>query len=560
MKHFKHIIQQLKNQLPAIVLYLLPVALIVPNIVLDITENLYPPTIKAANILLPLGIYILLLSVWKKNGWMSLFMIPIMVLCAFQIVLLYLYGQSIIAIDMFLNVATTNSREVGELLKNLKEAILIVVVLYTPFIVAAIYLIIKKKYINTTVMKRGRIIGLITSIAGVICLALSAKPMPMRTIFPLNVSSNIVSALSRVEESRNYIYTSSKFVFNAKTTRTDSLPEIYVLVIGETARAGNWQLCGYQRHTNPKLSSRDRLIFFPKTLSESNTTHKSVPLILSHLSAREFGDSLKSVKCIFKAFEESGFKTAWFSNQQRNHSYIDEFGNQADTCLFISDDGCEHFDEELIPLLTEFCSQHDKKKKFVVLHSYGSHFNYDERCPDKYHVYEPCQNTEADKANRQSLINAYDNTVLYTDYFLDKVASVIDSLHCPGAMLYLADHGEDIFDDNRERFLHASPTATFWQLHVPMFIYANSEYSINFKEKLGYAEDNSHKIVSSSSTAFNTILDIAGIDTPFLNKSQSLVSPSYSYKDFCFLNDYNEAVDASQAGMNKTDLSLMKNW
>ena len=93
-----------------------------------------------------------------------------------------------------------------------------------------------------------------------------------------------------------------------------------------------------------------------------------------------------------------------------------------------------------------------------------------------------------------------------------------------------------------------------------MFIYANSEYSINFKEKLGYAEDNSHKIVSSSSTAFNTILDIAGIDTPFLNKSQSLISPSYSYKDFCFLNDYNEAVDASQAGMNKTDLSLMKNW
>ena len=104
----------------------LPLLLLVPNIALVFTEPHYSWAARAANILLPGGGYMLLAS-WSRNvGRTALYMLPVMALCAFQIVLLYLYGESIIAIDMFLNVATTNVSEATELLGSLGEAVAVV--------------------------------------------------------------------------------------------------------------------------------------------------------------------------------------------------------------------------------------------------------------------------------------------------------------------------------------------------------------------------------------------------------------------------------------------------
>jgi len=72
--------------------------------------------------------------------------------------------------------------------------------------------------------------------------------------------------------------------------------------------------------------------------------------------------------------------------------------------------------------------------------------------------------------NIEQLMNAYNNTIIYTDTFLSEVISVLDKSGKHAALLYLADHGEDIFDDERGRFLHASPNPTYWQIHVPMIV------------------------------------------------------------------------------------------
>ena len=98
------------------------IALIIPNILLDVTET-SPILCKISNVLLPVGVYMLLMAACRKIGIMSLLMLPFMILAAFQLVLLYLYGESVIAVDMFLNVVTTNVREVNELLGNLIYAI-----------------------------------------------------------------------------------------------------------------------------------------------------------------------------------------------------------------------------------------------------------------------------------------------------------------------------------------------------------------------------------------------------------------------------------------------------
>ena len=131
------------------------------------------------------------------------------------------------------------------------------------------------------------------------------------------------------------------------------------------------------------LMGRRGLTGFRNTLSESNTTHKSVPMLLSHLDARTFGDSVYRVKGVAEAFREAGFRTAFFSNQQRNGSFIDFFGEQADTCVFLRDNfsgPAVHGpkDKDLLALVDSELHHVKARKRLVILHTYGSHFRYDD--------------------------------------------------------------------------------------------------------------------------------------------------------------------------------------
>ena len=111
-----------------LLIWLVPVVLIVANIALAFTES-DPLLAKFANITLPFGIYLILMGLWKRTGVSALLSLPFMIFAAFQIVLLFLYGERIIAVDMFLNVATTNFTEATELLANLVSAIVTVCIL-----------------------------------------------------------------------------------------------------------------------------------------------------------------------------------------------------------------------------------------------------------------------------------------------------------------------------------------------------------------------------------------------------------------------------------------------
>lgn len=134
MKLFKNIKKWLENQEHLFYLFLF--ILIVPNIVLCFTEPL-SFIAKVCNVLLPFGCYYLLMTLSRNCGKMLWILFLFLFFGAFQIVLLYLFGQSIIAVDMFLNLVTTNSSEAMELLGNLTPAIVVVVILYIPALVLA---------------------------------------------------------------------------------------------------------------------------------------------------------------------------------------------------------------------------------------------------------------------------------------------------------------------------------------------------------------------------------------------------------------------------------------
>lgn len=559
MKLFKSLAKIFRNSDLLAIIY--PILLIVPNIMLDITEQ-YSFISKVTNILLPLGIYFLLMTARRRTGVMGLLMIPFAIFAAFQIVLLNLYGESIIAVDMFINVATTNVAEVTELLGNLVIAIAVICILYLPPIIASAIQTASHSEASQRQLHRARITGSFLTAAGVIsaCCAYSTDNGYRidRELFPVNVISNLCSAVSRTIATNNYESTSAGFDYSASSTRPADEKEIYVLVVGETARADNWQLTGYDRPTNPRLSKRGNLYAYPLALSESNTTHKSVPMILSPLTAANFGDSIYYTRSIFDAFNQAGYATAFISNQRRNRSFIDFFGEQAATTEFIIDefDSPQH-DLELVTRMKRVLDNAKADKVMIVLHSYGSHFNYRERYPRESAVFTPDVNSEAAMFNRDQLVNAYDNTIVYTDMVLDSIMSAIDSYNTPAALVYLSDHGEDIFDDSRERFLHASPVGTFHQLHVPFIVWMNDEYLKLHPEKAVAAKANLPRNVSASASAFHTVIDLASISTPYFNPMLAVTDSTYREPARLFLNDYLEGVSLYDAGLRQQDFRLL---
>lgn len=537
--------------------WLVPLLLLVPNIILDFTEIHYTFCERAINILLPGGVYLMLFGAGRRVGATTLWFLPIMILCAFQIVLLFLYGESIIAIDMFLNVLTTNYHEATELLRNLSEAIIVVCALYLPPIIAAVVLCVKGIHADKRMRRLALGVGGVLALAGVVFWLCCDTYRPTRRLFPVNVISNMAMAVDRAEETEAYREQSADFSFDAKCESPDSAC-VFVLVIGETSRADNWQLNGYGRDTNPLLSQRRGLVSFSKALSESNTTHKSVPLLMSHLEAASFGDSISCVKGVIDTFKEAGFATAWFSNQKRNGALIDFFGEQADTIKFITDDGAEHYDGELCPYLEGFLSSNPNRRLFAVLHTYGCHFNYKERYPSAFRHFTPEGSSEAEASNREGLINSYDNAIRYTDMTLDSIAGILASSGRPAAMIYLADHGEDIFDDERGRFLHASPTPTYWQIHVPMIVWLSDAYRSKHGDKYTGLVANTGKNVSSSQSAFHTIVSLAGVETRYFREDADLSSSGYKEPGRVFLNDYNEAVELRESGLRQPDYDELK--
>lgn len=540
-----------------ILLWLLPLTLIVPNAALGFTEFLYTLWDRLANFFLPLGVYMLLAGCWKRTGLLSLLSLPLMILCAFQIVLLYLYGESIIAIDMFLNVVTTNFTEATSLLNNLIPSIVCVCLLYLPPLVLGIVLTRKKWYATRGQRRPMLIAGAVAAAAGIVFFGMAygidRDYRPERKLFPVNVICNMFEAAERTEQTCRYAETSASFRFDARPTRQDSA-EVYVLVIGETSRADNWQLAGYDRPTNPRLSRRSGITFFDKVLSESNTTHKSVPLLMSHISSEEFGDSLTRVKGIIDAFKEAGFRTAWISNQQHNGSYIDFFGEQADSVHFLVDDGRLHLDTDVVPVLRQFLNYNSGQPAFIAIHTYGSHFVYRDRYPRAEAFFTPENQSQAENSNRDQLINAYDNTIRYTDIVLDSIIGAVEATGRPAGLLYLSDHGEDIFDDSRDRFLHASPNPTYWQIHIPLLVWTSDEFRSRYPELQRRLEEHRHLNVSSGRSVFHTLADMAGLTMPMLDRSSSLVSESFREPVRRYLNDYNESVPLGESGLRTVDI------
>ena len=537
------------------------VALIIPNCVLANTEPYSVWTVEAL-ILMPLGFYMMWSVALRRSGVMIWLAFPFIFFCAFQIVLLYLFGNSIIATDMFTNLLTTNPGEAGELLGNIYPSVILVCVISLPLLWLAAREIGHKRYITRTARMNIGLTGAALFAVGLLALwpayRVSEERHVLRDeIFPLNIMYNLGLSGSEFRKSYNFHKTSGGFTYEAERTAEAPGREVYVYIIGEAARAMNWQLYGYERETNPLLSRVGDLVVFRDVLTQSNTTHKSVPLILSSVATDEH-EELYRRKGLPALFNEAGFDTWFISNQSPQGAMIDHLAHDAKHVIYIRS---PRHDTQLLDEMRKVLERSTSQKLLFVLHCYGSHFSYHQRYPREFAHFQPDNDVAIARQHRPMLVNAYDNSIRYTDYFLAQTIGYLRSLKgTSSALLYCADHGEDLIDDDRERFLHASPTTTAYQLYVASLAWFSEDYRKHFPEKAAAAEAN-ETAPATTHALFHTMADMASIRGRFLTTKVSLVSPDFDRAaPRRYLNDHNEAVPFRKTGLRPEDMEVFRRY
>ena len=343
-------------------------------------------------------------------------------------------------------------------------------------------------------------------------------------IYPYNLYMDLIDIAESEAEQRRLQKEIASFRFGI--TPKQALPDaLYMVVIGETARYDHFAINGYTRNTTPCLSQNTHLISFDSVYSQANLTYYSVPTLITRATAKTPELAYKE-KSLPEAFQEAGYRTGFISKQTLSPLT----GRIMSTCdepfLFpVSIDADGSYDIEIVDKMREYKTD---TSRFVLIHSLGSHFRYEQRYPEDFKRYQPTLGKTFNyamvaKENKDKLVNAYDNSILYTDYFLSQLIDYTDSLDIPAVMLYISDHGESFWDDEKNLSLHGAYIISEYEYHVPMLIWYSDEYAALYPDKIEAMRQNKTTPVSSD-VVFYSMLDLAGIEG-VVDYTRSVASP-----------------------------------
>lgn len=287
---------------------------------------------------------------------------------------------------------------------------------------------------------------------------------------------------------------------------TDS-NDICVLIIGESARSINFSLYGYEKQTNPLLEG-DGVAALKAVASDTYTT-EAVKTLLSHISSSDLYEILPNY--LFR----NGVDVIWRrSNWGTPPLHIEKHYTKDDLKQRFPEADSE-YDGILFHGLKEDISESDSSKIFIGIHTYTSHGPaYFKNVPDEYKAFFPeCRTVEMTHAKTSELVNAYDNTILYTDYL---VHSVIDMLKSEfpdrrSCVIFISDHGESLGEDGN--YMHGIPKsmAPAVQIDIP-FIVWTSDNSLNIKDQPIFGHHN----------IYHSVMYFLGLESPIYDESKNI--------------------------------------
>ena len=331
---------------------------------------------------------------------------------------------------------------------------------------------------------------------------------------------------SFVTESKEFRNLKNRDLLKVETCLTTKDSTLVVVIIGESCNRNHMSLYGYGRETTPRLQARNDLLTYNNVVSANSNTLRSVMNFLTENNA-EHQRPLDSCLHIFDVLHSSPYKSYWISNQSPIGLWdngVTSLAQNADVVTYVNltaNSSMEStltasYDERLFaPLCTSIADS--AKHKVVLLHLMGCHTNYSKRYPARFERFE----LSGDKRTRT--INAYDNAVLYNDYIIDSIFSLLcrySAAH-PSvrvSALYFSDHGENVFDEGDYSGHDYSGSIPHANVEIPFLLWLSPNQNCPQQ-----TADTPYMI----DDLFHTILDIANLRTPCYDSTRSFINPHF---------------------------------
>lgn len=298
-----------------------------------------------------------------------------------------------------------------------------------------------------------------------------------------------------------------KEILLPNATIKDNKKSVLVLVIGESARSQNFSLYGYEKNTNPLLSKTDNLFHFDATSCATYTT-ASVKCILEHTNTDELYEILPNY--LYRNNVEVIWRT---TNWGEPPIHIKNYQNRDVLMPNCKGEGC-NYDEILLTGLKDQVLASKTNKILIVLHTSTSHGpTYSKNYPPQFETFKPvCNSVELGNCSQTELINAYDNTIIYTDYILYNIIENLKQLkEYNSAMIFVSDHGESLGENNL--YMHG----------LPLSIAPKEQYEIPF---IVWLSDSSKQLkpnkILSQNHVFHSVLNFLSIQSPIYDEEMNI--------------------------------------
>ncbi len=313
---------------------------------------------------------------------------------------------------------------------------------------------------------------------------------------------------------------------DANVKRHNQANKLVIVVAGETARADRFSLNGYERQTNPLLAQQN-VISFEQMSSCGTDTAVSLPCMFSSLGRGDYSHAQgKRMSNVLDVLSTAGVEVLWRDNNSSSKSVADRVTYQdykSNVLNTMCDVECR--DEGMLPGLQAYIDARQGKDIMIVLHMLGSHGPaYYKRYPKAFEKFTPtCKTNQLNECSNEQINNTYDNTILYTDYFLAKVIELLknNQQNYTTAMFYMSDHGESLGENGL--YLHGMPyfIAPKEQTHVSSVMWFDEKFSkeINLPSLRQKA-----KRATTHDGMFHTLLGLMDVETNVYDEKMDYIS------------------------------------
>lgn len=310
--------------------------------------------------------------------------------------------------------------------------------------------------------------------------------------------------------------------------------QTFVVIIGESTTKWHMGLYGYYRNTNPELAKlKENLYIFNNVISPNVNTIVSLDKILTfsdfHNPNRGGNTSLVQMANM------AGFETYWVSNQHvhgLNQSFAAEIAYASNYSYFLAMDHY-HFStsyDEVVLQKFENIINTKTKKKLIFLHLIGTHIRYSDRYPKSFNVFKS-KEQELDKdvdMEKESIIDHYDNAVLYNDHIVSEVIKKISKQPTKSTVVYFSDHGDDVYDVNQNIFGHSEDNATPPMYEVPFLLWFSKQNPKRTKDSILRSYTNRKYNLEDFEHTFS---DLLGVSHNLFEPSKSIVNDKFKEKN-----------------------------